>query len=68
MAQLRVGQLLDGYCGGEFMLGPDSVRVEAIGVDWAVVRAVDTYDTEWANPQLYVGPPDDLMIYARSAK
>lgn len=68
MAGLRVGQLLDGYCGGEFRLGPGTVRVEAIGVDWVVVRAVDVYDTELANPQLYVGPPDDLMIYARSAR
>lgn len=64
MNLLRIGQKLNGYCGGEFVLGPDEVRVEAIGVDWVVVRALDTYDTEWANPQLYVGNPDDLMRYA----
>lgn len=36
---LRVGQVLDGFCGGYF--GRDSYspkRVEAMGVDWVVVR------------------------------
>ena len=36
---LRVGQVLEGYCGGSF--GRDSYgdkRIEAIGHDWIVVR------------------------------
>lgn len=54
---LRVGDLLDGYCHGVFELGPDQVRVEAIGADWVVVRAVG-----WdSRPQLYAGQPEDLL-------
>jgi hypothetical protein len=55
---MRVGQVLDGYSGGAFELGPDHVRVEAIGADWVVVRAVDS--TQWSYPQLFVGDIDEL--------
>lgn len=39
---LQIGQMLYGYCGGIF--GRDSYdnkRVEAIGIDWVVVREDD---------------------------
>lgn len=39
---LQIGQMLYGYCGGVF--GRDSCdnkRIEAIGVDWIVVREED---------------------------
>jgi hypothetical protein len=53
---LPVGDLLDGYCAGAFILGPDQVRVEAIGADWVVVRSTD-HD---APAQFYSGSPEDL--------
>lgn len=39
---LQIGQMLYGYCGGIF--GRDSYedkRVEAVGIDWVVVREDD---------------------------
>ncbi len=48
MMTLAVGTLLYGYCGGLF--GRDSYdtkRVEAIGVDWVVVRTVEGPDKDW---------------------
>jgi hypothetical protein len=56
---LRVGDLLDGYCSGAFILGPDQVRVEAIGTDRVVVRSTD-HD---AAAQFYSGSPEDLAQY-----
>jgi hypothetical protein len=56
---LRVGDLLDGYCSGAFILGPEQVRVEAIGGDWVVVRS--THHDEPA--QFYGGAPEDLVQY-----
>jgi hypothetical protein len=56
---LRVGDLLDGYCSGAFILGPEQVRVEAIGADWVVVRSTD-YDEA---AQFYSGSPEDLVQY-----
>lgn len=60
---MGVGQLLDGYCGGAFELGAaDYVRVEAVGADWVVVRAIG----ESAIPQLFVGDINELWRqYAR---
>jgi len=45
----QVGELLDGYCGGAFMLGNDYVRIEAVGWDWLVVRGPDAH----AAPQFF---------------
>lgn len=56
---LRIGDLLDGYCSGAFTLGPEQVRVEAIGSDWVVVRGTDRH----AAAQFYSGPPEDLTEY-----
>lgn len=56
---LRVGTKIEGYCGGTFELGPDELRVEAIGADWVIVRAIDSFS--WAYPQLYVGAPEKLL-------
>lgn len=56
---LRVGDLLDGFCSGAFTLGPEQVRVEAIGADWVVVRGTDND----AHAQLYSGSPEDLIQY-----
>ncbi|OYN80442.1 hypothetical protein [Mycolicibacterium sphagni] len=61
---LRVGMTLDGYCGGVFELGPDQVRVEAIGADWVVVRQVGWDE----RPQLFVGPPEELLLYAQERR
>jgi len=55
---LRVGQKLYGFCGGRF--GRDSYGdkiVEAIGVDWVVVR----YESGVSG--LYQGDPEDLLQY-----
>jgi hypothetical protein len=42
MMTLRIGQMLYGYCGGEFSNRDfDDKRVEAIGVDWVIVRGND---------------------------
>ncbi len=61
---LRIGQVIrDGFCGGAF--GRDSFeekRVEAIGVNWVVLR--DTNDVVW----LYEGSPEDLLMYTEEAK
>ena len=56
---LRVGDLLDGFCSGAFTLGPEQVRVEAIGADWVVVRSTD----DDAAAQFYSGSPEDLTQY-----
>lgn len=61
---LRVGDVLDGFCGGVF--GRDSYedkRVEAIGTDWVVAR-----HGEWAldeGVEFYYGDPDDLCQYRK---
>ena len=42
-SRLYVGSILYGYCAGHF--GRDSYdkkRVEALGVDWVVVREIDS--------------------------
>lgn len=59
---LRVGDKLYGFCGGAF--GRDShddKRVEAIGSDWVVARAIDSYGDCWA--EFYSGCPEDLERY-----
>ena len=56
--QLRVGQIVYGFCNGKF--GRDSYedkRVESIGADWVVLRDADDY--VW----LYHGVPEDLLEY-----
>jgi len=60
---LRVGAKLYGYCGGAF--GRDSFgvkTVEAIGVDWVVVRGGQYGQDD--HVMLYVGKPEDLLEYA----
>lgn len=55
---LRVGDMLYGFCGGNF--GRDSYddkRVEAIGADWVVAR------TEHGGVWLYTGDPEALTEY-----
>jgi hypothetical protein len=42
---LRVGDVLYGYCGGEFGDSYYDKRVEAIGTDWVVVR--DAHGVIW---------------------
>lgn len=58
--ELRVGQMLYGFCGGAF--GRDSYadkRIEAIGVDWVVVR------DEYGHPGFYQGYPERLLEYTK---
>jgi hypothetical protein len=58
---LRVGDILYGFCGGEF--GRDSYgdkRVEAIGSDWVIVRT-EGYSKEY--PDFYSGNPEVLCRY-----
>jgi hypothetical protein len=58
---LRVGDILFGFCGGEF--GRDSYndkRVEAIGSDWVIVRSEGYRETY---PLLYSGDPEELCQY-----
>lgn len=60
-APLRVGAVLEGFCGGAF--GRDSYgekTVEAIGVDWVVARTREDGDALFAE-----GPPEDLVEYRR---
>lgn len=55
---LRVGDVLYGYCAGHF--GRDSYgrkRVEAIGVDWVVVREGES------TVHLHAGNPEDLLAF-----
>ena len=41
MNQLQIGQILYGYCGGFFGRNShEDKRIEAIGIDWVVVRDV----------------------------
>jgi len=54
---LRIGQELEGYCGGIFNLYNDTVHVEAMGTDWVVVRGS-------TGPQFFVGVPEELLAYA----
>lgn len=53
---IRIGTPLYGYCGGYFE--PTNCwgtkRVEALGVDWVVVR------TDAGTPLFYFGTPEDL--------
>ena len=54
---LQIGDQLYGYCGGKF--GRDTYRekrVEAIGVDWVVVRE------SWG-VNMFEGDPDSLVKY-----
>ncbi len=60
MPDLRVGDVLYGYCGGHF--GRDSYtdkRVEVIGSDWVVVRSL----TEEGVPDFAACDPEDLCQY-----
>lgn len=57
---LRVGQIIYGYCGG--LWGNEGLvhqerRVEAIGVDWVVVR------DDGGTPDFFAGNPDELLQY-----
>lgn len=57
--QLRVGQMLYGFCGGSF--GRDSYddkRVEAIAADWVVCRCPDGFIAVYSG-----GPPEALLKY-----
>lgn len=61
---LRIGDVLEGYCGGYF--GRDSYddkRVEAIGSDWVVARTVSGYDEGLA--VFHLGSPEQLLEYVR---
>lgn len=55
--QLRVGQMIYGFCNG--MFGRDDYhdkRVEAIGVDWVVCRHMQ-------GVSFHYGDPDDLLEF-----
>ena len=57
MAELRVGQVLKGFCGGFF--GRDSYgakRIEAIGHDWIVVREGDNPNFACTENGSAIGP------------
>lgn len=57
-AELRVGDVLYGFCQGSF--GSDSYsdkRVEAIGADWVIAR------DDAGRPVMYHGSPEDLTPY-----
>lgn len=57
--EVRVGTVLYGFCGGAF--GRDSYRtkrVEAVGVDWVVARAIGRVD---AGPEFArFASPDEM--------
>ena len=55
-----IGETIPGYCGGNFPLDTmdDTLRVEAVGVDWIVLR--DTHN----NTHFYQGSHDQLRQYA----
>lgn len=53
---LRVGQEVNGYCGGIFG-GYGNRRVEAIGADWVILRTEDDQISLWC------GVPEELFDY-----
>lgn len=61
MKPLRVGDVLEGFCGGAF--GRDywnyPATVEAIGSDWVIVR--DDNSTS----HVFWGEPEDLCEYRK---
>lgn len=58
---MRVGDLLDGYCGGYFGRDRyDAKRVEALGGDWVLVRNSVTN-----KPELALCNPETLLPYRR---
>lgn len=60
MNELRVGVVLDGFCGGCF--GRDSYdqkRVEAIGADWVVARELGSGQVVF-----HEGDPQELVEFA----
>lgn len=60
---LKVGDTVDGFCGGEFGRdGYDRRIVEVIGPDWVVLRRED------GGPTFYSGKPDDLLEYANQPR
>ena len=61
---LRIGAVLEGYCGGAF--GRDSYddkRMEAIGADWVVVRYVDGRQED--QPDFCAINPEKLLEYVK---
>lgn len=63
-SSLRVGDILEGFCGGWF--GRDShgnKRVEAIGADWVVAREVDSGKVDSGKVVFGNGKPEDLIDY-----
>lgn len=57
---LRIGHVIHGYCGGIWgneALVYEERRVEALGVDWVVVR------NDGGAVEFYVGDPDELLEY-----
>lgn len=67
--QLRVGQMLYGYCGGFF--GRDSYdtkRIEAVGTDWVVAREVDSGQVVFAQARKGLKIDDELAEYTRKAR
>ena len=58
MTPLRVGDVLQGFCGGWFGRNSyEDKRVEAIGSDWVVVRDDRNY------PLFSEGDPEGLIEY-----
>ena len=38
---LQIGQILKGYCSGFFGNNYEDKRIEALGIDWIVVREIE---------------------------
>ncbi len=57
-AQLRVGDLLHGYCGGNFGDSYADKRVEAIGANWVVAREIESGEVFFC-----AGPPERLCEF-----
>lgn len=62
MKPLRVGDTLEGFCGGAFGRDywSDSAHVEAIGSDWVIIR-----DDNGVSHVAW-GDPEDLAQYRKS--
>lgn len=57
---LRIGDVLDGYCGGHFGRTYTDKRVEAIGADWVVARDVETGKPHFADSK-----PEELVEFRK---
>ena len=59
---LRVGDVLEAFCGGAFGDSYDDLRVEAIGADWVVAREAEGAE---GRPVFAAVDPEQLVRYRR---